>query len=85
VVHLFVQHQSELAEHWPLVREALKPGGLMWVSYPKKSAKVETDISRDEGWDVVLADGWRPVTQVAFDDMWSALRFRPADEVGKRG
>lgn len=36
-----------------------------------------TDIHRDADWDVVAADQWAGVTQIAIDDTWSALRFRP--------
>jgi len=55
----------------------------LWISYPKRSSKVETDITRDVGWDVVYKAGLEGVTQIAIDDTWSALRFRPADRVGK--
>lgn len=47
-------------------------------------AAVKTDITRDRGWDAVYAAGWRPVAQIALDDTWSALRFRPRTDVGKR-
>ena len=63
---------------------ALKLGGLLWFSYPKKSSKVETDITRDVGWDALGSTGLRPVTQVAIDDTWSALRFRPVVDVKSR-
>ena len=83
-VHLFVSDRAELTRHWPAAARALKPGGLMWVSYPKKSSKVKTDLTRDDGWDVVTDDGWDGVAMVAVDDVWSALRFRPSADVGKR-
>lgn len=52
------------------------------IDYPKKSSKVETDISRDVGWDAVKKTDWEGVAIVAIDDTWSALRFRPVAEVG---
>jgi hypothetical protein len=49
---------------------------VIWISYPKQAAKVPTDITRDRGWDAITSEGWRPVTQVSVDDVWSALRWR---------
>lgn len=54
------------------------------MSYPKKSSKVKTDLTRDIGWDVVTDVGWTGIAQVSIDDTWSATRFRPADDVGRR-
>jgi len=62
---------------------ALKYDGLLWISYPKRSSKVETDLTRDRGWEVMTEAGLRPVTQVSIDALWSALRFRPLERVGR--
>ncbi len=83
VVHLFARNSDILNRDGPLALAALKTGGVLWISYPKKSAKVETDITRDHGWDVMQAAKWRPVTQISVDDTWSALRFRPVADVGR--
>ena len=82
-VHLFVKNITELERLGPTAVRAVKHDGLLWISYPKRSSKVETDISRDVGWDVIQEAGLRPVTQVSIDAVWSALRFRPAERVGK--
>ncbi len=47
---------------------------VLWVFYPKGNV---TDINRDSLWPMLAEHGLRPVTQVAVDDTWSALRFRP--------
>jgi len=83
-VHLFVNNREELARLGPDAMNAVKPMAIFWISYPKKSAKTETDISRDEGWEVVTGAGFETVASVAIDDTWTALRFRPTAEVGKR-
>lgn len=57
--------------------------GLLWVAYPKGSSGVKTDINRDTLWRASESTGWRPVRQVALDEVWSAIRFRPADKVGR--
>jgi hypothetical protein len=44
------------------------------VAYPKGG---RADINRDSLWPILAEDGFRPVSQVALDDTWSALRFRP--------
>jgi hypothetical protein len=82
-VHLFVNSREELERLGPGAMNAVKPMAIFWISYPRKTG-AETDISRDEGWDVVSQAGFETVAQVAIDDVWSALRFRPAAEVGKR-
>ena len=81
LVHLFVKNRAEVNQFAPMAIQAVKPGGLLWMSYPKKSSGVATDITRDVGWDALWNAGWRPVTQIAIDEVWSALRFRPLSEV----
>jgi hypothetical protein len=44
-----------------------------WVAYPKAN---RTDINRDSLWPILAGHGFRPVSQVAIDETWSALRFR---------
>lgn len=56
-------------------------GGHLWLLYPKTSGAILTDITRDHGWEPVLAAGFLPVAQVAVDADWSALRFRRREEI----
>lgn len=83
VVVLFVQSIQELDAHAVAAIQAVKLGGLLWIAYPKKKGKIKTDITRDYGWETVEHAGWMGVTQIAIDDTWSALRFRPKGEAGK--
>jgi hypothetical protein len=53
-------------------RLAMPP--ILWFLYPKGG---RADINRDSLWPLVAAYGLRPITQVAVDETWSALRFRP--------
>ena len=82
-VHLFVRDSNELGDLAPEAMAAVAYDGLLWISYPKRSSKVETDLTRDVLWELMMETGLRPVTQVSIDDVWSALRFRPAEKVGK--
>jgi hypothetical protein len=54
--------------------DALATVGIVWVAYPKGN---RTDINRDTLWPMLAALSLRPNGQVAIDDTWSALRFRP--------
>jgi hypothetical protein len=61
-----------------------RAGATVWIAYPKKTSGVQTDMTRENGWDA-LTDQIDAVTQVAIDDTRSALRFKPVAEVGRRG
>jgi hypothetical protein len=84
-VQVFVYNQADIDGNVTTAIQALKPGGLLWFAYPKKSSGVKTNITRDIGWEGLMAAGMRPVTQIAIDDTWSALRFRPTSEVKSGG
>lgn len=81
-VLLFVNNAQETEEWLPKVVPMLNEDALFWITYPKQSSKVKTDINRD-----ILAamvqdrTEYRAVSNVALDDKWSALRFRPKDKV----
>ena len=60
-VHVFARNTTKIAHFAPLALDAVRADGLVWMSYPKRSSGEETDITRDEGWNVVLNAGWRPI------------------------
>ena len=82
VVLQFVQNKAEVEQDIPIAIGMVKPGGRLWLAYPKQSSKVPTDINRDILWKIFPNSEWRPVTQISIDEIWSALRFRPKTEVG---
>jgi len=79
LVHLFVSSSAELEQLGPTAMSAVKPDGLLWMSYPKTSSGMKTDLTRDAGWQVVTDAGWEGIAQVKVDDTWSATRFRPVE------
>lgn len=81
--HLFVKDRQELDQHIETLLQAITYDGILWISYPKGSSGVKTDINRDSLWKILVDKGIRPVTQVSIDEVWSALRFRPSEVVGK--
>lgn len=79
LVHLFAQNSAELEELLTRTKD-LVGGAALWVSYPKGSSKVETDLTRDQGWDALTRQGFRPVSLISINDIWSAVRFRKKDK-----
>jgi len=79
----FVRDKADLVEAVTVLAADYAPGGHLWLCYPKKSGSIPTDLTRDRGWEPILARGFLPVTQVALDDDWSALRFRLRGEIAK--
>ncbi|WP_219837927.1 YdeI family protein [Paenibacillus sp. R14(2021)] len=80
-VMLFAKDIASLTEHAPKALKAVKKDGLLWICYPKGTAKIRTDLNRDRGWKVVKEEGWEGVSLVSVDDTWSAMRFRPVGMV----
>jgi hypothetical protein len=73
----FTPGSSDVEELGPACIHNLSDDGKLWMAYPKRSSRrYKTDINRDRGWEIVTETGFRPVSQVAIDDDWSALRFR---------
>ena len=79
---VFTPASADVEKLGPACIHNLSDDGKLWLAYPKgRSHKYPTDINRDRGWDTVTETGFRPVSQVAIDDDWSALRFRNAKYV----
>ena len=74
-IQVFVTRRDELLAIGRQVRGALKPGGVLWISYPKGKA-LPTDLNRDVVRLAAAEVGLEVVSQVAIDDVWSALRAR---------
>jgi hypothetical protein len=83
-VQVFATRLSEIRKFAPRLAKCAAPNALVWISYPKKTAKTNRDIGRDEIREAMRGTGWRAVSIVAIDDVWSALRFRPVGQVGSR-
>ena len=83
-VQFFVSKEAEIEKSKKKLLESADPGALVWISYPKKSSGVDSDLSREVVWAAMEGTGWRPVSQIAIDEVWSALRFRPTEDVKSR-
>ena len=74
-VHLFVTRRADLERHLANLRHLIDPNGFVWVSWPKKAAKMQTDITEDTIRDVALPDGWVDIKVCAVDRTWSGLKL----------
>ena len=73
--HIFVTRRADLEAKIHQLLPILEPSGFIWVSWPKKSAKVETDIIEDTIRDVALPLGLVDVKVCAVDETWSGLKL----------
>lgn len=73
--HVFVTRRAALAKRLAALRGRLVPAGFVWVSWPKKAAKVETDVTEDAIRDVALPLGFVDVKVCAVSDVWSGLKL----------
>jgi len=85
-VHWFVLSRAQLEKEMSKVMKLVKPEVTVWVYYPKGTSKVQTDLTRDKGWDCLLAEGdklaW--ISLISFDDTWSVFGFRAKTEADKK-
>jgi hypothetical protein len=75
VVHLFVTEAKGLAAHLRKYRETIAPDGMIWVSWPKKSSSLATDLSDIVVRDTALPLGLVDIKVCAVDETWSGLKF----------
>jgi hypothetical protein len=83
VVLLFAANEAEWDRRIQTALDAADTNGVFWVAYPKVLTHCGSELCRDRLWDLMKPFGQRPVSQIAVDDAWSALRFRPQDGAGK--
>ncbi len=75
MAHLFVTDRAEFAAELARVREELVPDGTIWVSWPKKSAKIPTEVNEDVVREEAFPLGLVDVKVCAVDDTWSGLKL----------
>jgi hypothetical protein len=78
---LFIKNQAEFDDLFMNTIKKTKYDGLFWLAYPKKSSKIESNVTRDTLWESMNPHGFRPVSMISIDKTWSAMRVRPIPEV----
>ncbi|WP_050797342.1 DUF3052 family protein [Hylemonella gracilis] len=85
LVHLFVTEREVLASELARLRKALHPDAAVWVSWPKKSAKVPTTVTEDTIRELALPLGWVDVKVCAVTEVWSGLKLVVRKELRPKG
>jgi hypothetical protein len=76
-VHWFVLNKAQMEKELSKVLKLVTDGILCWIYYPKGTSKVQTDLTRDKGWDSLLKHKelqW--INLISFNDTWSAFACR---------
>lgn len=76
LVQVFLTSKMELETQLRRLKSLLKPKGLLWLTYPKGTAKVKADINRDSIREDAKTLGLEAVAMISVDDTWSALRLK---------
>ena len=75
LIQYFTTERSAYERDFPILRDALLTAGMLWVSWPKKAAKMATDLDENVIRDIGLANGLVDVKVIAVDERWSGLKF----------
>jgi hypothetical protein len=81
-LHWFVRNRADVAAGLQKVLALLRDDVICWIYYPKGSSGMQTDLTRDKGWEALLDQGLTWVNLISFNDTWSAFGMRlpsPAD------
>jgi Bacteriocin-protection, YdeI or OmpD-Associated len=85
-VHWFVMSRVQLEKDMSKIMKLVKEGVIVWVYYPKGTSKIQTDLTRDKGWDCLLKEGdkltW--ISLISFDETWSVFGFRAKTEADRK-
>jgi hypothetical protein len=85
MIHVFATEAAALGDKLPVYRDAIKPDGVVWVSWPKKSSGVATDLTDHVVRETALRLGLVDIKVCAIDETWSGLKFViPRDQRIKR-
>jgi hypothetical protein len=74
IVHVFCTRKQELGKELGAFRKGLRSNAVLWVSWPKKAANVETDVTEDTIRELALPLGFVDVKVCAVSEVWSGLK-----------
>jgi hypothetical protein len=75
IVLVFTTASEHLAGQFTAAIKHIKPTGMIWIAWPKKAAKANTDLDENKVRDIGLAAGVVDVKVCAIDEYWSGLKF----------
>jgi hypothetical protein len=76
ILQVFAKSMAELEKRLPQFKDAVAPAGLLWLTYPKGTSAMKTDINRDIIAAYAKTVGWQVVAICSIDDTWSAMRMK---------
>jgi len=79
-IQIFVRNKEELDVLAPKAARALKSESVLWISFPKGISKIQTDLTRDKGWEILQKLDLKWVNLVSVNETWSAFALRPYRE-----
>lgn len=74
-IHAFFLESRNLEREFVVLKQAMKPNGVLWISWPKKAAKIDTDVTESIVRETGLKNGLVDVKVCAVDEVWSGLKF----------
>ena len=74
-VHLFTSRRSEIQKKMSILRDKISDNGAIWVSWPKKSSGISTDVTEDVIREIALPLGFVDIKVCAVDETWSGLKL----------
>lgn len=83
-IHWFVKTKAQMEEELSAVLSHLTGAVICWIYYPKGTSKIQTDLTRDKGWESLLKQAdlqW--ISLISFDETWSAFGMRRQTEKDK--
>lgn len=89
VAIVFIRSRAKLAPIFAHVTRRMTAAGGVWIAWPKRTSKIETDVTEDALRAELLGTGWVDNKVCAIDERWSGLRFvlrkelRPAGQAAK--
>jgi hypothetical protein len=81
---IFAINQLQLNNILKEVFSALHPESKLWISYPKTTSKIVSDLNRDASWEILSKNDYEAVRQVTLDHVWTAMRFKKLDQIPNR-
>jgi len=74
-IHFFTKERDELEFKFPIFKQELSQTRVLWISWPKESSKVDTDLNENIVREIGLKNGLVDVKICAVDEIWSGLKF----------
>jgi len=75
LVHYFTKEITDLQKDIAFLRNEIFPNGALWISWPKKAAKIATTVTEDAIRSIALSNGLVDIKVCAVDEIWSGLKL----------